>query len=167
MPEEKTYPLSDEARAEWERVWGRRYTTDYAPWEQRCAKMILDMDNTIRELQAENKRLREEIVLWEETKNEYMHCGQREKERRVKAEAGIERLGDALEEIKWLPLNTAQGYVRDFLVASEVKSIASAALAETRKCLSCSGTGKVIVSPGDMTEPCACDAGKASETKEE
>ncbi len=58
MPEEKKYPLSDEARAEWERVWGRRYTTDYAPWEQRCAKMILDMDSFIRELQAEREELK-------------------------------------------------------------------------------------------------------------
>ena len=166
MPNEKTYLLGDEARAEWERVWGRRYTTDYAPWEQRCAKMILDMDDAIRALQAENKRLTDELADLQEM---FSTTQQQDTESTLRVGVLLDEnklLKGALEKIAGGHVNPPDEVLKNHGTLAEFmwtfsQKYAKAAIAETQKCPSCSDTGRVIIGPGDMTDPCECPIGQA------
>ena len=102
MPEEKSEPLSED---EIEAIGAHIENYDIAlPKVDMISTMELGrvlksavafekrLFVTVRELQAENKRLKDDIVQWEKVKNKYMHCGQLEKERRGKAEALVKAL---------------------------------------------------------------------------
>ena len=144
--QDETKPLSAAAReVAKELMEGRFHSDPFVGMQQRAGIIDKAINATMRDLQDE----RDESA---RVSNKYQAINKKNWERAKKAEAEIKRLMEALDEI-------AEGDSNS--IDSRETRIAKAAIAKTEKCPSCSDTGRVIIGPGDMTDPCECPLGQA------